>query len=102
MIVSAASVASVEMLEVFLHKLGILNPGAMIKRDWFSSVRKANEKISFEFPNKEKIILLLNEIEAKRNILCYGKIQPVDIIESILNSFNKIKSLFEEQGLKWN
>ena len=34
------SVASVEMLEVFLHKENLLNPGATLKHEWFSSVRK--------------------------------------------------------------
>lgn len=96
------SVAAVEMLEVFLHNEGLLNPSLLLKHDWFSSVRKANEKLSFDFPEKEKIISLLNEIEAKRNLLCYGKPQETKTIESVLNSFNKIKSIFEARGLKWN
>lgn len=96
------SVASVEMLEVFLHQLNILNPGSIIKHDWFSSTRKAKEKLRFEFPYKEEIINLLNDIESKRNILCYGKPQPAETINSLINSFNKLKSLFEEGGLKWN
>ena len=97
-----ASVASVEMLEVFLHKNSLINPGAAIKHDWFSSIRKANEKLKFEFPEKEKIIKILVEIESKRNLLCYGRKQPIELIESALNSFNQIKSLFEGLGLKWN
>jgi hypothetical protein len=96
------SVAAVEMLEIFLHKENIINPGAIIKHDWFSSFRKAGEKLEFEFPEKEKIIKLLCEIEAKRNLLCYGKPNPVQEIESILNSFYKIKDLFERLGVKWN
>jgi len=96
------SVAAVEMLEIFLHKENIINPGAIIKHDWFSSLRKAREKLEFEFTEKEKIIRLLCEIEAKRNLLCYGKPKPVQEIESILNSFYKIKDLFEKLGVKWN
>ena len=96
------SVAAVEMLEIFLHKENIINPGAIIKNDWFSSLRKSNEKLEFEFPEKEKIIKLLCEIETKRNLLCYGTPKPVQEIESVLNSFYKIKDLFEKLGVKWD
>jgi hypothetical protein len=96
------SVASVEMLEVYLHKLELINPRTIMKHEWFSSIRRANESLNFDFPNKEKIMNLLSKIEEKRNILCYRKKQPVSVIESVLNFFNEIKSLFEKCGLKWN
>lgn len=96
------SVASVEMLEVFLHKNNLLNPGIILKHEWFSSVRKAKEKLNVDFQNEEEILNLINEIEIKRNLLCYRKPQPVKTIESIIEHFNKLKSLFEEMGLKWN
>ena len=96
------SVAAVEMLEIFLHKNNLLNPGAIIKHDWFSSPRKANEKLQFDFPQKEQIIKLLVDIETKRNLLCYGKLQEAEVIKSVLSLFNIIKTLFEGLGLKWN
>ena len=96
------STASVEMLEVFLHNKNLLNPSSVLKHDWFSSIRKANEKIPFDFEDKEKIIGLLNKIEIQRNLLCYGKAKPIEIIKEILNNFNTIKQLFEDKGLKWN
>jgi len=96
------SVASVEMLEVYLHKLELINPGAIIKHEWFSSARRANESLDFDFPDKEKIINLLFKIEEKRNNLCYGKKQLISEIEYVLNLFYEIKSLFEKSGLKWN
>ncbi len=97
-----ASVAAAEMLEVYLHRENLINPGAMIKHDLFSSIRKANEHLSFDFPNKDKIINILHDIETKRNLLCYGKPQQVETIKEVIGSFNEIKSLFEEMGLKWN
>ena len=97
-----ASVASVEMLEVFLRKNNLINPGSIIKHDWFASERKANEKLPFDFPEKEKITRILIDIENKRSLLCYGKPQETETIESVISSFNKIKSLFESLGLKWN
>lgn len=96
------SVASVEMLEVFLHKEGIINPGTLIKHNWFSSLRKVNEKLNFDFPDKSQIINLLCKIENKRNLLCYGKPQPLILIESALHDFYALKKIFEAKGLKWN
>ncbi|MBU0906836.1 MAG: hypothetical protein KKD18_01270 [Nanoarchaeota archaeon] len=90
------------MLEVFLHKLNLLDPGAIIKHEWFSSSRKANEKISFDFLGKQEIFNLLVEIESRRNLLCYGRPQPIETIKETLKSFNKLKLLFEEEGLSWN
>lgn len=96
------SVASAEMLEIFLHKENLINPGLTVKHDWFSSVRKAKEKLNFDFPEKEKIIKFLYEIEAKRNLLCYGKPRPASEIESLLDIFYKLKKLFESKKIKWN
>jgi len=96
------SVAAAEMLEVYLHKKDLINPGISIKHEWFNSIKNAKERLNFDFENKEKIIELLNKIELKRNILCYGKIQPIEDTEEILEYFNEIKSLFEDMGLKWN
>ncbi|PIN92671.1 hypothetical protein COU61_01405 [Candidatus Pacearchaeota archaeon CG10_big_fil_rev_8_21_14_0_10_35_13] len=97
-----ASAASIEMLEVFLHKENLINPGSMIKHDWFTSMRRVNERLNFDFPNKNEIVNIILSIESKRNLLCYGKKQPESIISEVLNSFNKIKSLFESLGVKWN
>jgi len=95
------SVASVEMLEVYLHKLEIINPGVILKHDWFTSLRHANEKINYDFSDKDKIIGLICKIEEKRNALCYGKQQPIGEIEKVINLFNEIKDLFESRGLTW-
>jgi|SRR3989344_4571961 len=96
------STASTEMLEVFLHKLNLINPGALLKHEWFNSTRNAEERLNFDFPHKSEIIKLLNEIESKRNFLCYGKPQPVETLESVINAFNKLKEIFKKEGLTWN
>jgi len=97
-----SSVASVEMLEVYLHNLNLINPGAILKHEWFNSLRQANERLPFDFEDKEKIISLLNSIESKRNNLCYGKLKPIEEIQAILNDFNQVKTIFESKGVKWN
>lgn len=96
------SVASTEMLEVFLHSRSLINPGMTLKHEWFNSLNRSKEILNFDFENKEKILKILNEIETKRNLLCYGRPQPVESIEEILKLFNEIKFLFEKEGLKWN
>jgi len=97
-----ASTAAVEMLEVFLHEKDLINPGTLIKHDWFNSKNKAYQKLNFDFPRKEEIINLICEIEEKRNLLCYGKPRTVKTIGSVLTSFYEVKSIFEELGLKWS
>ena len=130
------SVAATEMLEVFLHKNNLINFGTILKHDWFTSPRKAEEKLGFDslqlgliprgsasvvvsswrikdtptlwadwdfyFSNKKEILFMLNEIESKRNILCYGKPQPKETIESLIKTFNNLKDLFDKEGLIWN
>ncbi len=98
----SVSVAAAEMLEVYFHQNSLINPGAMIKHELFASVNKANEKINFDFPNKEIIFSLLYEIESKRNLLCYGKPQTIETINSFLEAFYKLKEIFEKMGVKWN
>lgn len=95
------STASTEMLEVFLHKNNLINPGTILKHEMFNSEKKINEKFNFEFENKIKILELIHQIEKKRNILCYGKPQPAEVIRLVIEEFNKLKSLFESMGLKW-
>lgn len=96
------SVAAAEMLEVYLHQNNLINPGASIKHDLFSSLNKTKEVLNFDFPNKDKIISLLYEIESKRNLLCYGKPQPIETIKKVLELFNELKSIFNEMGVKWS
>src|SRR3989344_4278581 len=82
------SVSGVEMFEVFLHKENLLHPSSILKHSWFSSQKIANEKLKFDFDDKNRIIDLLCKIEEKRNILCYGKKRPVSEIKTALKYFN--------------
>ncbi len=94
-----ASAASVDMLEILLHKKNIIEPGMQIKHDWFTSRRKTEEKIRFDFQKKSKIISLIMSIEEKRNLLCYGKPQPEKTIEDVISKFQELKEIFEELGV---
>ena len=93
------SAASVDLLEMLLHKNSLIDPGFIIKHEWLKSKNTIKEKFSFNFPKKEEILDLIYEIEEKRNILCYGKPQKIEIIQEVLNNFNQLKRLFKEVGV---
>ena len=91
-----ASASSIDMLEIFLHKNSLIDPGFLIKHEWFNSKKKIEEKLSFDFPKKKEIFNHIIKIESERNKLCYGKRQEEEKLEEIVNEFNKLKELFTE------
>lgn len=93
------SASACDMLEALLHKLGLVSPGFVVKHDWFNSMKKVKEKIVMEFPKKEKIITLMQEIEKQRNLLCYGKPKSKETIAEVIRKFNELKGVFVEAGL---
>ena len=50
--------------------------------------------------SKEKILELMFKIEEKRNILCYGKRQRLEILNNILEHTYELKDLIESLGVK--
>ena len=95
-----ASAASADMLEILLHKNSLIDPGFILKHEWLKSKNSINEKLHFDFPNKDEILDLILKIEEKRNTLCYGKPQKIEVIREVIDNFNKLKDLFKEAGLK--
>ena len=93
------SAACTDMLEIFLHKQNLIDPGLILKHEWLKSSNKIKEKLPFDFSRKEEILALIMKIEEKRNILCYGKPQKIEAIQEVLSQFNKLKSIFKEAGL---
>ena len=87
------------MLELFLHKKNLISHGFLIKHDWLNSKSKTEEKFPFEFKGKKEIFNLISKIESKRSILCYGRQQKIEIIQEVINDFNKLKEKFREAGL---
>ncbi len=93
------SAACADMLEILLHKLNFIDPGFVIKHEWFNSKNKLIEKFPFDFPHKNDIFNLIAKIEGKRNQLCYGKPQKIEVIQEVLSVFNQLKQLFHEAGV---
>lgn len=94
------STAAVDILEILLHKHNLIDPGTQIKHNWFSSERKAREKLNFDFPYKNKILPLIVSIENNRNLLCYGKPQPEKIIEDVILQLNKLREILKKEGVE--
>lgn len=96
------SAAAIDLLEILLHKNSLIDPGFTIKHEWLKSQKKIKEKLSFDFPQKNAILGLMLRIEEKRNLLCYGKQQKPQAIQEVIDNFNKLKSLFMEEGVNEN
>jgi len=90
------SAASIDILEIILHKENKIDPGFILKHDWFNADRKIKEKIPFDFSRKEEIISLIKSIENSRNNFCYGKRQSEESLETLIKTFNKLKEIFIE------
>ncbi|MFH0836580.1 MAG: hypothetical protein V1870_00460 [Candidatus Aenigmatarchaeota archaeon] len=95
------SAAIVDVLEIYLHSRNLIDPGTIIKHDFFNSRKQAEKRLTFDFPNKGKIIEMLVRLEEKRNILCYGKQQSGKMLEEHISLFNEIKKIFDEMGVDY-
>lgn len=91
-----SSAAAVDMLEIIFHQRNLIDPGLVIKHEWFNSPKRIEERFSFDFPRKEEIIHLICDIETARNKLCYGKKQTEEMLEEVLDSFNQLREIFQE------
>jgi len=91
-----ASAGAVDMLEIILHEHKLIDPGFVIKHEWFHSSRKIAEKFPFDFPRKKEVLTLVAQIESVRNFFCYGKRQSEGSLEKVVHSFNALKIIFQE------
>jgi len=97
------SACSIGLIELYLHVLGKISAGAMIKHEWFKAPHPgqkiaplAERKISADFPAKEEILKWMYVIEEQRNKLVYGK-PSASAVEETLNAFKKLHTLIQEQ-----
>lgn len=65
------SLGSIEMLELYLHKIGVLPFTFRLNHTWMKSQKKIKEKLPFDFPGKAEIIPLMSYIEKNRDVFCY-------------------------------
>lgn len=95
------SVASVDLLEIYLHKEKLIDPGMQLKHDWFASKNKIESKLPFEFHNKDKILNIMFGIENKRNLLCYGAPQKKEIVIEVITIFQELKNILKSMGVDY-
>jgi hypothetical protein len=93
------SLAAAEMLELYLHKIGLFPVTFRLNHAWMKSQRKIKEKIPHDFPEKDRVIQLMYYIEKNRDILCYGKLVERSTIKEQLDYFNELRNLFVKLGL---
>ena len=94
------SAASADMFEIFLHKNKLVDPGFIVKHEWFKSKNKVKDKFSFEFEDKGRILGLMADIEESRDPLCYGTPKSEEYIREVIKQFNELKELFKKKGIK--
>ena len=90
------SAGAIDMLEIIFHHFNLIDPGFVIKHEWFNSARLVEEKIPFIFPKKKEILDLIMKVESVRNKFCYGKRQDEFSLEEVVHDFIKLKDLFIE------
>jgi len=96
----SVSAASADLFEIYLHKNNFVDPGFIVKHEWFKSKNKLKEKFPFDFEYKKEMFDIMYNIETKRNALCYGVPQKEEVIQEILFDFNKLKDLFKKNGIE--
>ncbi len=90
------SQGAVELFSIYIHSLHLIEgSGDQFDHRTFKNKQKIHQKIPLEFPGRDKILTLLNSIELKRNIFCYGKRKPRLEIEKIILEFRELQRLIE-------
>ncbi len=91
-----------ELIEIYLHRKGILKPGARIKHDWFRQKRiieKLEQQVIVSLKdNREinEIVRIAVDLEESRDDLAYGS--PLDeesLLKDRINSFLQLKKIIE-------
>ena len=95
----SCSECSIQLVELYLHKLDKIPTGKLLKHSWFKPPQAGQKKetiierkLQVDFPNKKQIYNLIYGIEKGRTALVYGKSSKKQI-ELVLESFNKLKDL---------
>ncbi len=96
-------------IELYLHRLRAIKPGANVKHEWFKlGDRNARLRLSAivtkridEIPNILEILSIAREIESDRNEIVYGApLNDDEILRNKIDRFLEIKKLTkgEENG----
>lgn len=91
------SQGSVELVAIFLHKLHLFQTsGDQLDHRIFKNKNLIEKKLPPEFPDKNKILELMKQIELERNIICSGKRKTGERIEKMINNFQKLRKIINK------
>lgn len=97
------SAGSISLLELYLHVLGKITAGTVLKHEWFKRPKPeqkilplAERKLGVNFPHKEEIFSLMYTLEEERNKLIYGH-PNLRAVELALKSFSRLHELIKEE-----
>ena len=98
------SACTIELLELYLHKINKISIGKVLKHDWFKKPKPGQKreplierKLHVEFEGKKEFYELIYEIEENRNSLVYGK-PAKEQTKRVINSFLKFKETILKLG----
>ena len=97
------SACSISLLELYLHVLGKISSGTIVKHEWFKEPKPgqkimplAERKLGVDFPKKDEILSLMYTIEEFRNKLIYGKSGKI-ALDAVYRSFQKLYNIIQEK-----
>lgn len=92
------SQASVELFALYLHALHLIEgSGDQWDHRTFKSKKMLEQKVPFSFPEREKILPLMETIERERLLMCYGKRKPQERIEKMILAFRELQKIINSQ-----
>ena len=90
------SQASIEMMSIYLLKIKLIQVSVNFDHRIFKHSKSLRETLSFDFPEKTKILDLMRNIEEKRSLLCYGKRKTKKEVTEMLALYDKLKGILGE------
>ncbi|MDY6788382.1 MAG: hypothetical protein SVV03_00295 [Candidatus Nanohaloarchaea archaeon] len=100
------SLGAVELLELYLHRIDLMKPGARLKHDWF---KKKKERIKNklkrqitgnleDIPELDTPIDLVASIEDNRDDVAYGSpLKDDELLQECIDDFLELKELVESE-----
>lgn len=93
----ASSEAATNLFSILLHSKNLIEPSFSINHRFFSSIKIAEKRFTFEFPQKNKILDLLVKQEEYRYKLCYGKKKNLELVNSAIKNLFELKELIDNE-----
>lgn len=88
------SQGSVELFAIYLHRLHLIEgSGDQWDHRTFKTKERLQQKVPPEFPDRTKILALMEKIEQERLIVCYGRRKPKGRIETMIETFHELRRI---------